>query len=217
MLYINHHINMKIIKLLLLAMLLQATAAFAQDLDSLSPDEIVKQTVAEVLTSFKEDKGILHDHRKMEHLVATTVLPRFDFVYMTQLTIDEKNWTAASPQDQSALVDEYRTFLAHMFSRSLSQYDNEVVTFAPFETSSGEDRVVVKSKLSSPGDDPDEMDFKLEKTANGWMVYDIELGGVDLIKTYKSNFKSAFEHGGVANLISELHKKNQEVKAANKE
>ena len=208
---------MMIIRSLLIAMLLQVTAAYAQDLQLLSPDEIVKQTVAEVLTTFKEDKEIIHDHVKMEHLVATTVLPRFDFVYMTQLTIGESNWTAASPQDQSALVDEYRTFLAHMFSRSLSQYDNDVVSFAPLETSSGEDRVVVKSKLASPGDDPDEMDFKLEKTANGWMVYDIELGGVDLIKTYKSNFKSALEHGGVANLISELHKKNQGVIAANKE
>jgi phospholipid transport system substrate-binding protein len=208
---------MKIIRSLLLALLLQATAAYAQDLELLSPDEIVKQTVAKVLTSFKEDKEIIHDHGKMENLVATTVLPRFDFVYMSQLTIDEKNWTAASSQEQSALVDEYRTFLAHMFSRSLSQYDNEVVTFAPLETSSGEDRVVVKSKLASPVDDPDEMDFKLEKTANGWMVYDIELGGVDLIKTYKSNFKSTLEHGGVANLISELHKKNQGVKAASKE
>jgi phospholipid transport system substrate-binding protein len=153
----------------------------------------------------------------MEHLVTTMVLPRFDFVYMTRLTIGDKNWTAATSQDQSALVDEYRTFLAHMFSNSLSQYDNETVSFTSLETSPDESSVVVKSKVIDSGDEPTEMDYKLEKTANGWMVYDIELGGIDLIRTYRSNFKSALRNGGAANLANELHKKNQVAKATKKE
>jgi phospholipid transport system substrate-binding protein len=208
---------MKIIRLLLLVLLLPIAAAYAKDSDLTPPDAIVKQTVGKILASLNEDKEIIHDHGKMEHLVATTILPRFDFVYMTQLTIGEKNWTTATPQDQSNLVDEYRAFLAHLFSNSLSQYENETVSFIPLEMSPDKSSVVVKSKVVSPNEEPTEMDFKLDKTANGWMIYDIEMGGVDLIKTYKSNFKSVLENGGAANLANELHKKNQPVKSAKKE
>jgi phospholipid transport system substrate-binding protein len=197
--------------------MLAITTAYAKDADLTPPDAIVKQTVGKILASLNEDKEIIHDHGKMEYLVATTILPRFDFVYMTQLTIGEKNWTTATPQDQSNLVEEYRAFLAHLFSNSLSQYENETVSFIPLEMSPDKSSVVVKSKVVSPNEEPIEMDFKLDKTTNGWMLYDIEMGGIDLIKTYKSNFKSTLENGGVANLANELHKKNQLVKAAKKD
>ena len=207
---------MNILRLLLLVILLSVTTAYAQDAALVPPDAVVKQTITELLTTFNNDKEIVHHREKIEQLVATTILPRFDFEYLTKLTVGEKKWAAATPQDQLALVDEYRTFLAHLFTNSLAQYDNETVLFTSSEISPDETNAVVKSKLNDPVDEPEEMDFKLDKTANGWMVYNIEIGGVDLLRTYKSNFKSILENGGVTNLISELHKKNQEVKSAKK-
>ena len=187
---------------------------YAGDFDILQPDVIVKKTVGEVLVSLRENRAIIRDHGKLDSLVASKVLPRFDYVYMVQLTIGYKQWVGATPQERMNLVDEYRTFIEHIFSNALSQYDNQTVSFAPFQMSPEASDVVVKSKLIDPGDEPDEFDFKLEKTTNGWMIYDIELGGIDLIRTYRSNFRSSLLHGGVPNLISALHKKNQEIKAA---
>jgi phospholipid transport system substrate-binding protein len=199
------------------ALVLAITATCANAADLTPPDAVVKQTVDKILATFNEDKDIIHNHEKMENMVATTVLPRFDFAYITQLTIGEKNWSAASPQDQANLVDEYRAFLAQLFSKSLAQYEGETVTYTSSELSSDANKAIVKSQLISAADEPAEMDFRLNKTTEGWMVYDIDIGGVDLIKTYKSNFKSVLENGGVANLTSELHKKNQQVKSAKKE
>jgi phospholipid transport system substrate-binding protein len=205
---------MKTLRLFLLTMLLSVTVAYAQDADTHEPDAIVKNAVDEVISSLKEDKELIRNRKKMEDFVATKLLYRFDFSYMAQQTIGEKQWESANMQERSDLVDEYRTFMANIFTNALSQYEEQSVTFAPFHILPEATHATVRSKLNDPTDETLGFDFKLERTSEGWKIYDIELGGIDLIRTYKSNFSSALQNGGVQKLISELHKKNQEVKTA---
>jgi phospholipid transport system substrate-binding protein len=208
---------MKTIYLLLLVMLLSVTSVYAQDTVTQEPGVIIKNMVDEVISSLKEDNELIRNHKKTEEFVATKVLDRFDFAYMAKLTVGEKHWESANAQERSGLVDEYRTFLAHIFSNALSQYENQTVSFAPFHLSPDANDAVVKSKLIDPGDETSNFDFKLVRTTEGWKIYDIDLGGIDLIRTYKSNFSGALQNGGVPKLINELHKKNQELKTARKD
>ena len=46
--------------------------------------------------------------------------------------------------------------------------------------------------------------FKLIKVDSEWKIYDVNLGGIDLINTYKSNFKQILATGGVAKLADEF-------------
>ena len=107
--------------------------------------------------------------------------------------------------------------MAHNFSNALSQYDNQSVSFAPIHISAEVADVIIKGKLIDPGDETSDFNFRIDKTSEGWKIYDIKLGGVDLIKTYKSDFNSTLQNGGVPKLISVLRKKNQDVKAARME
>ena len=203
-------IIMNSILALLLAFTFSVSNIYAEELNIKSPEAIAKQTVKNVLISLHEDKEVVHDFRKMDHLVSTLIIPRFDFIYMTKLTIGDQKWATASPREQSDLVDEYRTILSHLFSSILSEYDNESVSFTSVMMPADQSAVVIKSEVISPTEEPTEMDFKFKNTENGWKVYSVELGGIDLIRTYKLNFKNALKSGGVPNLIRVLHKKNQE-------
>ena len=205
---------MKTLIFFLGAALLSASIVNAQDADIREPDVVVKYVVDEVISSLRSDKELIHNHRKLEEFVATKLLHYFDFSYMARQTIGEKHWETANAQEQSDLVEEYQTFMANIFTNALSQYEDQSVTFAPFSMPSDSTRAVVKSKLIDPTDETEEFDFRLGRSSEGWKIYDIELGGIDLVRTYKSNFSSTLQHGGIQKLISDLHKKNMEVKTA---
>jgi len=205
---------MKTLLLFLVYTLLTAITANAQDAETNSPDVIVKQVVDKVISSLKSDKDLIHSHQKLEEFVETKLLYLFDFAYMARQTIGEKRWESASTQEQSDLVDEYRAFMANIFTNALSQYEDQSVIFPPFTMSTDTTIAIVKSKLIDPTDETEGFNFKLDRTSDGWKIYDVELGGIDLIRTYKSNFSSTLQHGGIQKLIGDLHRKNVEVKMA---
>ena len=205
---------MKILRLLLAFLLWSAVTVHAEEYDLSQPDGIVKKTVNEVLAILTTDKDLVHDPKKRENLVYTLILPRFDFSTMTKLTVGDAQWGVATPQEQSELTDEYRAFLTNIFSKSLNQYSDEKVSFLSTSLTTEND-AVVKYKVIDPTDPPALVDIKMIKAETGWLAYDIVWDGVSLIRTYKSNFKSLLQVGGVPNLTSALRKKNQEIKAAN--
>ena len=201
-------------KLLFLFLLLPAVSVFAEDSAMPPPEILVRQMVGEVLSSIKQDRGITHDMMKMDELVEAKVLPQVDFPRMTRLTIGGKYWIDATPQEQQQLVDEFRTFLSHVFSDVIIQYTNQTIIFTPLHMHPEEKDITVKTWVIDPNDEPTKLDYQMEKTASGWMIYDVSIDNMSLIKIYRSNFSDELLKGGVPSLVGTLHKKNQEVGAS---
>ena len=49
----------------------------------------------------------------------------------------------------------------------------------------------------------------MEKTAQGWKVYDVRVGGVSLVANYRSEFATAVRSSGIDGLIKDLQTKNR--------
>jgi phospholipid transport system substrate-binding protein len=54
----------------------------------------------------------------------------------------------------------------------------------------------------------------MEKTASGWKVYDVNVGGVSLVVNYRTEFSKAVRENGVEGLIKSLHDKNRLLEKA---
>jgi phospholipid transport system substrate-binding protein len=202
------------IRLLFIVLLLPAVNALAEDAAAAPPpDALVRQVVGEVISSIEQNREITHDLRKMDDLVDVRILPHFDFPRMTQLTIGSKYWADAMPQDQQQLISEFRTFLAHAFSDVIAEYTNQKIFFTPLHMQPEGEEIIVKTTVID-SDGPTRLDYKMEKTASGWMIYDVSMEGISLTRIYRSNFSNELLHGGVPSLVSVLHKKNLEVEAA---
>ena len=48
--------------------------------------------------------------------------------------------------------------------------------------------------------------YMLRKAENGWKIYDVEIQGVSIILTYRSQFTDTLSHGSFEELISQLEK-----------
>ena len=98
---------------LVLAAALVAPAALAQDI---APDALVKGVTQEVLGIIKQDKDIqAGNQQKTVALVEEKVLPHFNFTRMTALAMGP-NWRKATPEQQKALVEQFRTLLVRTYS-----------------------------------------------------------------------------------------------------
>jgi phospholipid transport system substrate-binding protein len=192
-----------------------AAAVAAQDL---APDALVKKISNEVLDIIKQDKDIrAGNQNKINELVDAKVLPHFNFSRMTALAVG-RNWPKASAEQQKALTGEFRTLLVRTYSSALTTYKNQVIEFKPLRSAAGDTDVTVRTQVRQPGSEPVGIDYSMEKTPGGWMVYDVVVGGVSLVTNYRETFNAEIRDGGVDGLIKSLASKNrsQEPQASSK-
>jgi phospholipid transport system substrate-binding protein len=191
-----------------LCLSLFAAAVVAQDV---APDALVKSISDDVIGIVKQDKDIKAGNRKkINDLVEAKVLPHFDFARMTALAMG-RNWPKANPAQQKELVTEFRTLLVHTYSGALSTYKNEAIEFKPLRAAAGDTDVTVRTQVKRPGSEAVSIDYGMEKTASGWKVYDVVVGGVSLVTNYRETFNTEIRDSGVDGLIKSLASKNSSL------
>jgi len=197
---------MKISFCLLFALLVPLAQA-----QQLPPDVLVKSITEEVVAILKKDKDIqAGDAKKAADLIETKIVPHFNFVRMTRIAM-ARNWRLASPEQQKELVGEFKTLLVRTYSTALSNYRDQQIDYRPLRAKPEDTEVTVKSDVKPSGSSqPISIDYEMEKTPNGWKVYDVKVGGVSLVTTYRDTFASEVRERGVDGLIKSLAAKNRQ-------
>lgn len=178
--------------------------AFAQE----AADEVIRKNVNEVLAALKSDKDLqAGDAKKLEKLAEEKILPHFNLQRMTQLAVG-RNWKDASDVQKTSLTDQFRTLLLRTYSSTLSQYRNQTIDVKPLKAAAADAEVVVKTAVIQSGGQPIPIDYSMEKTANGWKVFDVLIDGVSLVTNYRSSFNTEIKTNGVDGLIKSLTDRN---------
>jgi phospholipid transport system substrate-binding protein len=189
-----------------LACLLTMTGAVAQEI---APDVLVRDVSNEVLDIVRKDKDIQSGNtRKVVELAEAKVLPHFDFARMTRLAMG-KDWRQANPAQQKALVDEFQALLVRTYSKALTEYRNQIIDIKPLKMQPSDTDVLVRTQVRQSGAKPVQIDYNLEKTDQGWKVYDISVAGVSLVTNYRGSFAQEVSAGGIEGLLSSLRAKNK--------
>jgi phospholipid transport system substrate-binding protein len=66
-------------------------------------------------------------------------------------------------------------------------------------------------RVLQPGAQPVPIDYSMEKTASGWKVYDVMVGGVSLVANYRTEFANVVRSSGIDGLIKDLAAKNRSL------
>ncbi|WMW82568.1 ABC transporter substrate-binding protein [Undibacterium cyanobacteriorum] len=181
-----------------------------------APDQLVKRLSTEILDAAKTDKEIQNGNRgRINELVETKVLPFIDFNRMTSLAVG-KSWRDSTPEQQKQLINEFRTLLIHTYSGAITQIRDQRVEFKPLRAAADDTEVEVKSLVIQSRGEPLQLNYRLEKTATGWKIFDINVLGAWLVETYKGNFAAEISKNGVDGLIKTLSEKNKKLASAKK-
>ncbi len=178
-----------------------------------APDVLIKRVSEEILDLAKTDKQIQagNQHRIME-VVQTKVLPHVDFQRMTASAAG-RYWREASGEQQAALTNEFKTLLIYTYSGAIAQIRNQKLEFKPMRAAPDDTDVEVRSSVIQPRGEPIQMNYRLEETATGWKIYDVNILGAWLVETYKGSFSAEIQKGGIDGLIKTLVERNKRLAA----
>lgn len=203
---------MNILRKICVLILTLGGLAFAQhSIAQEAPDALVKRISQEVLDLAKADKEIQTGNQKrVLDLVEAKILPYVNFKRMTALAAG-RHWRDATPEQQELLTNEFRALLVFSYSSALSLIKDQKIAFRPMRGGSGDTEVEVRSKVVQPRGEPIQLNYRLEKLASGWKIYDVNILGVWLVEAYKGSFTTEINRGGIDGLIKVLSDKNKKL------
>ncbi|MDM0083802.1 ABC transporter substrate-binding protein [Variovorax sp. J31P179] len=176
-----------------------------------APDALVKRLSSDVLDTIKADKSIkAGDVGKIMQLVDTKIMPNVNFLRMTSSAVGPA-WRQATPEQQKRLEDAFKTLLVRTYAGALDQVSDQTVVVRPFRGSADDKEVLVRTEVKGSGD-PVQLDYRLEKTpgeAGGWKIYNINVLGVWLVDTYRTQFAQQINAKGIDGLIAALEARNK--------
>ena len=168
-----------------------------------TPDLLVKRVSADVLETIKKDASLRNgDSTKINALVNDKVMPYVDFRRMTSAAVGPA-WRQATPDQRQRLQDEFKALLIRTYSGALSQVGDQTITVKPLRMAAGDTDVLVRTQVNGRGD-PVQLDFRLEKQATGWKIYNLNVLGVWLVETYRNQFAQEINANGIDGLIKTL-------------
>lgn len=176
-----------------------------------APDAMITRLSTEVLGAIKADKSIqAGDVGKIIALVDSKIMPNVNFQRMTASAVGPA-WRQATDAQKQKLQDEFKVLLVRTYSGALAQVSDQEISVRPLRAAAEDKEVVVRSEVRGRGD-PVQLDYRLEKTPGegaGWKIYNLNVMGIWLVETYRSQFSQEINAKGLDGLIAALAQRNK--------
>jgi len=176
-----------------------------------APDALIQRVSADALETLRTDKSFQSgDIPKIIALVDKVVMPHVNFRRMTSSAVGP-GWRKATPEQQARLQQEFKTLLVHTYAGALRQVSDQTVEVRPLRAAPEDKDVLVRTEIRGRGE-PVQLDYRLEKTpgqGSGWKIYNLNVLGVWLVETYRTQFAQEINAKGVNGLIDALAARNK--------
>ncbi|MBM4104514.1 MAG: ABC transporter substrate-binding protein [Planctomycetes bacterium] len=168
--------------------------------DPNNPNELLRATWDSVVNVLKI-KNL--DPKVKENLVDKIISPIFDFALMGKLALGRTNWPKLDASQREKFTALFVERLKASYREKIMRYQDEKVLFQP--AVKNKDNIQIPMTLIS-NDTKYAMLYKLRRAGESWKVYDVEIEGVSILLTYRSQFNDTLSRGTVDDLLSQLEK-----------
>ena len=187
---------MKNLLVAVISMLLFYQSAAADDKSEV--EKLLKNNLDAVFTVLQ--KKDLEQQAKNKEIV-DIVTPMFDFELMARLSLGKKHWPGLSQEKQKRFTELFIKRLKASYLKNFTLYTDEKLFYEP--------TVQVKKKIHAPTylvskDKKISILYKFYKAEKNWKIYDLEIQGVSIIRSYRSQFSSILESGTIDDLLLKL-------------
>lgn len=164
------------------------------------PNELVRIKWRAVIAVLR-NKDVAQEEK--EKKISTIVSPIFDYPVMAKLALGREHWPKLTPAQQKKFTELFIKQLKTSYREKITLYTNEDVEFKP--------AVRKKSLIHIPmelisKDKKVTIIHKMRKVGKKWKIYDVDIQGVSILLTYRSQFDDILRKGTVEDLLSKMEK-----------
>ncbi len=168
--------------------------------DPNDPEELL-QNKWDAVVSVLQNKDI--DQKAKEKQISKIISPIFDFPLMAKLALWRRHWPKFTPPQREKFTRLFSERLKRSYWKKIALYKDEKILFKP--------KVQKKKTIYIPSelrykDTKVDIVYKLRKVEKRWKIYDVEIQGVSILLTYRSQFDEILRHNTVEDLLSRLEK-----------
>jgi len=104
--------------------------------------------------------------------------------------------------------------LVRTYSNAIEAYEGQTLKVLPSRggKQDAKDEATVRTQFVRAGGKPLPIEFQMRKTGQDWKVFDIQVEGISLVLTYRSEFDAVVKQEGIDGLIKRLAEKNAPAK-----
>lgn len=147
----------------------------------------------------KKDAGL----QVKENEIDAIMMPIFDFSLMAKLTLGRQYWPKLTTEHKEKFTELFTQLMKRSYREKLTRYTDEKIIYdSPIQI---EKKIQIQTYLISK-DEKTSILYKLYKHRNEWKIYDIEVEGVSIIRSYRSQFDHLLQTGTVDDLLVKLEK-----------
>ncbi len=132
------------------------------------------------------------------------VTQKFDFREMSQRVIG-REWKDLSKEKQDRFQVLFTKLLENAYLGKIETYSGEEIQFTGERIK--DNRAIVSTQIENNGQWLP-VDYIMIKKAEQWMVYDINIEGMSLVRNYMEQFKSILRRDKFDGLVKLLEEKN---------
>jgi len=179
-----------------------------------SPKDTLRSTI-ERLELVLRDPTFQGNDRRQERRekVRGIVLPQFAFLEMAQQALGS-HWRDRTEAEQQEFVRLFTDLLERTYSGILERYAAEVQVLFAHERIQGSVAEVDTQVRSSPHEQPVAITYRLRDVGGKWLVYDVVIDQVSLVRNYGAQFRRMLDTSSFADLVQELKSKLRALEGA---
>ncbi len=170
------------------------------------PVETMKPVLTELtkLLNNPNLQGAAHkDERRRE--IMSTIKSGFDFQEMCKRVLG-RTWRDITQTQQEHFTELMTKLLENAYIGKLEDYHYQTIEYV--EERIQDDRAQVTT-LVEKGDSKLPVHYILQLTPKGWMVYDINIAGVSLVRNYMEQFRNYLRTNSFDGLVKLIEEKNK--------
>jgi phospholipid transport system substrate-binding protein len=171
--------------------------------------EGLKATIDQVI-NVVTDPQYKDDRTTRRTKMKDIIFPKFNFLEMGKRSLGKKHWKERTPEERRAFVDVFGKLLENSYANKLESYSDEKINYVD-EIVKGK-YAMVKTEVVRKNSTIN-IDYKLIEGSSEWLVYDITVEGVSLIKNYRSQFGKVIHNDSFDILMEKLNTKVKKLEA----
>ena len=185
-------------------LLLSCLSLFPAQVIASDPLSVTENAANELTARLMADKAIIKQKPEhLEMLVGDILIPIFDDKLISRLVLGDY-WKTASTEQKTAFIKGFQTILIRTYSSAFAAYDGQEITFKKAVFNKSKSKALVRSDIKQKNGPPIQVSYKLRLKGDAWMVYDAEIEGIGVVKSYRAQFSDEIRKKGFEQMIAGL-------------